>query len=118
MIIRNIDENGDWTFGKGKSSYKRNALALNQHLKTKLLEWKGDCFFDNNAGIDWKNRLDKRSQIQPLLNEIRSLILKTDGVIAIISLNYDFNSDNRRLNLNYEIKTIYSGSTESESIFI
>jgi len=116
MIIRAIDEDGDWTFGKGKSSYKRDQLALNQNLKTKLLEWKGDCFFDNGAGIDWKNRLAKRSQLIPLQNDIRSLIAKVDGVVEVLTVDVSFNSISRKLDLSYSVKTIYS--TESNSISI
>jgi len=111
MIIRTLDSNGDWTFGKGKSCYKNAQLALNQNLATKLSEWKGDCFFNNDAGVDWKNRLAKRSQASPLQDEIRAVILKTDGVLQVINLIFDFNSINRNLTLSYSIKTIYS--TES-----
>lgn len=118
MMIRSLDNNGDWTFGKGKSSYKRQQLALNQNLKTKLLEWKGDCFFNNAAGIDWKNRLAKSSQIIPLQNEIRALILKTNGVVEINNLNLNFNSKTRSLTINYSIKTIYSSESETDIISI
>ena len=118
MIIRAIDKNDDWTFGKGKSSYKTKQLALNQDLRTKLLEWKGDCFFDIEAGVDWKNRLDKRSQTIPLQNEIRTVILKTSGVTEVVNLDLNFNSTSRNLTLNYSVKTIYSTEPVSDSINI
>lgn len=118
MIIRSLDKDNDWVFGKGKSDYKRSQLAFNQHLKTRLLEWKGDCFFDNNAGIDWKNRLDKRSQIPFLRNEIKTLILKTDGIKEVVELDINFNSINRKLTINYNIKTVYSSATESGNLII
>jgi hypothetical protein len=118
MIIRGLDSNKDWTFGKGKSSYKSAQLALNQNLETRLLEWKGDCFFNNDAGVDWKNRLAKRSQAAPLQDEIRTVILKTDGVTEVINLDFDFNSINRNLKLNYSIKTIYSIESVSNEINI
>jgi len=108
MIIRSIDSNGDWIFGNGKSAYKSGQLALDQNLKTKLLEWKGDCFFSNDSGVDWKNRLAKRSQTVYLQDEIRALILKIDGITEIVNLNLNFNSINRNLILSYSVKTIYS----------
>lgn len=108
MIIRAIDINGDWTFGKGKSSYKNNELALRQDVETRLQEWKGDCFFDNDAGVDWKNRLAKRSQLAPLRDEVRAVILKSDGVVEVVNLDFNFDSTSRGLTLNYSIKTIYS----------
>ena len=118
MIIRSIDTNNDWTFGKGKSSYKTNELAVNQNLKTKLQEWKGDCFFDIEAGVDWKNRLAKRSQVAPLQAEIRVVMLKVAGVTEVVNLDLNFNSTSRNLTLNYSIKTIYSTNTVSDSINI
>jgi hypothetical protein len=118
MIVRGLDENGDWTFGKGKSSYKESQLALSQNLKTRLLEWKGDCFFNNDAGVDWKNRLAKRSQVEPLRDEIRTVILKTDGVTEVINLDLDFNSTSRNLTVNYSVKTIYSAEAEENNITI
>lgn len=118
MIIRAIDNNNDWTFGKGKSSYKSNQLALIQNLKTKLQEWKGDCFFDIDAGVDWKNRLAKRSQVAPLREEIRTVILKVDGVTEVVNLDLNFNSTSRNLTLNYSVKTIYSTNPVSDSVNI
>ena len=118
MIIRGLDEVGDFTFGKGKSSYKSAQLALNQHISTRLQGWKGDCFFDNDAGVDWKNRLAKRSQIPFLQDEVRTVILKTDGVTEVVNLDLIFNSTNRKLTLNYSIKTIYSNEIEDNIITI
>lgn len=118
MIIRALDADGDWIFGNGISAYRNKQLALNQNIETRLLEWKGDCFFDKNAGVDWKNRLAKRSQTAPLQDEIRTVILKTDGVTEVTNLDLDFNSTSRNLKLNYSIKTIYSTEEESNSINI
>jgi hypothetical protein len=118
MIIRTIDADGDWTFGKGISSYRRNLLALSQHIQTRLLEWKGDCFFDNEAGVDWNNRLEKRQQLEPLRDEVRTVILKTDGVTEVINVSFNFNSINRGLRLDYSIKTIYSEEIEENTINI
>lgn len=116
MIIRGLDQDGDWLFGSGKSSYKSSQLALNQNISTKLQEWKGDCFFDNDAGVDWKNRLDKRSQIPFLQDEIRTVILKVDGVVEVINLDLNFNSTSRNLSVSYSVKTIYSTEIESNTI--
>lgn len=110
MIIRAIDANLDWTFGKGLSSYKKDLAGLEQNIKTRLLEWKGDCFFDNSAGVDWNTRLGKRSQLRPLIEEVRTVILKTDGVLQVINLDANLDS-NRKLTISYSIKTVF-GDTE------
>ena len=107
MIFRNLDVNGDWTFGKGKNDYltKNNAIALN--IKTRLLSWVNDCFFDMTAGIDWNNRLQK-SQNQFLEPDITELILKTDDVTGITSVQSQYNSETRTFNIQYTINTVYT----------
>lgn len=115
MIIRALDANGDWTFGKGKSNYKKDLPALRQNIKTRLLEWKGDCFFDSGAGVDWNSRLGKRSQINPLIDEVRTVILKTDGVTEVLNVDSNLDSD-RNLTLNYSIKTVFGETDDSIAI--
>ena len=113
-MIRALDDNGDWTFGKGKSSYKKNLDALKQDVKTRLLSWVGDCFFDAGAGVDWNSRLGKRSQLNPLIEEVRLVILRTEGVIQVVNLSYDLNSE-RNLTINYSIKTVFGETDDSIS---
>lgn len=110
MITRAIDSSGDWTFGKGKSDYRRNQEALKQDIKTKINEWVGDCFFNQNAGIDWQNRLAAGNQESRLEEELTNLILKIDGVINVISLSAT--RVDRKFSVNYQIETIYSQNAQ------
>ena len=105
MIIRSIDENGDWVFGKGKSSYKRSDKAIEQNIKTRYLEWVGDCFFNKEAGIDWNGRLDFSSR-DLLELDIRKIILQSEGVTELASLSVEL--VNRIFKATYTIKTINS----------
>ena len=54
-LINNPDPklDNDWTFGKGRQSYLRHEAAIKQSIRTRLMSFLGDCFFDINAGIDW-----------------------------------------------------------------
>lgn len=106
MIIRALDKNGDWTFGRGKSDYKQDQEALKQNIDTKLKEWVGDCFFNQNAGINWQTRLAAGNQKDKLEQEISSLILKIEGVVNVALLTVEV--ANRKFTVNYEIETIYS----------
>ncbi len=111
MIIRSIDENGDWEFGKGKNSYKIQQDAIMQDIKTKILEWKNDCFFEQNAGIDWINRLDKYQESN-LAEEIRTLIVKCYGVVSLE--NFAYSLKDRIFNATYNITTIFSESVQDQ----
>ena len=108
--IRALDSDGDWDFGKGKSSYKRDQNAILQDVDTKLNEWLGDCFFAQNSGIDWKTRLSKTNQKNLLDNEIRRLIVAVVGVLKINSFSSDLT--NRDYSANFNITTIYSSNTD------
>lgn len=106
MIIRALDQNSDWTFGRGKSDYKQDQDALKQNIDTKLKEWVGDCFFNQNAGINWQTRLAAGNQKDRLEQELSSLILKIDGVVNVALITVEV--ANRKFTVNYEIETIYS----------
>lgn len=113
MIIRAIDSDGDWEFGKGKSSYKRNAEAVNQDIKTQILEWRNDCYFNLIAGVDWQNRLDV-GQEKLLTNEVKSIILKNQGVVELLDFKINFDSDSRNVTLQYNVLTKFSQSVQDE----
>lgn len=108
MKIRNLDTNGDWMFGNGVGSYCRDQIALELNIKTKLSEWKRDCYWNQVAGIDWENRLEFNQQ-DALVSEIKSLIVKIDGVLEITELNANITL-NRECIVKATIKTIFSSS--------
>lgn len=113
MIMRNLDGNGDWTFGRGLGNYVRAERAINLNLQTRLKSWVGNCFFDLPAGIDWETRLDK-NQKENLLNDLRVLILQSYGVVGINSVAANFDAHTRALRVTYDIQTIYSQSFQNE----
>lgn len=107
-MFRNLDSNGDWTFGNNLESYvtEQNEIAIN--LKTRIMSFLGDCFFATNEGIDWWNLLDYRYQNR-LENAVQEVIKNTPGVTAINSVDVVIGS-NRKLRIIYDIKTIYTTS--------
>lgn len=108
MIFRNLDQNSDWTFGQGKSNYIAANPAIGLNIKTRLLSWLNDCFFDQKAGIDWKNRLGSKNQKTLLENDIRRIILQSYGVTGILSFSTSL--INRKFSASYEVQTIFSQS--------
>lgn len=107
MKIRGVDENGDWIFG-GLNAYRTNQNAIIQHIRQRLYEWKGDCWFDREAGIDWANRT-KAEAI--LTTEIKTIILQTDGVEELVSFSTHLD-ENRVLTIDFRINTIYSAENQ------
>lgn len=106
MIVRTIDTIGDWTFGKGKNNYRKDNDAITQNIKTRLLSFLGDCFFDVTAGIDWFTFLGSKNQLALNL-AISAVILNTEFVTGILQLSVNLNTD-RNFSVSYRVQTTYS----------
>lgn len=110
MIVRAIDTNNDWLFGKGRNDYKSNMDAIIQNIKTRLQSFLGDCFFAQGDGIDWFNLLGGKDRLALQL-EVTAAILNTDGVTRLNSLSISENRTTRRITLQYYVETVFSRSS-------
>ena len=106
MIFRNLTSSGDWTFGSGKGNYLTGNPAIGLNIKTRILSWLNDCFFDTTAGIDWANRLGSKNQRALLESDLRRIILQSFGVTGISSLSTSLTG--RGFSATYTINTIFS----------
>lgn len=106
MSIRAIDENGDWEYGKGLQDYFLDLDAIKMNIETKLRSWKGDCFFDLAAGVDYNNFLDIGTKVF-LDRDVKRVILQSEGVIKINSFSSVLDRGTRDLTIEVEIDTIY-----------
>ena len=110
MQVRAIrkDEEGysEWTFGHSLSDYRTEQNQIIQDIYTALYEWKYDCFFALENGIDWYTRLGFKGQKALLDNDIVNLIQSRQGVLSV----FDFNSilDNRHYSCRCNVFTEYS----------
>lgn len=107
MIVRALDEVGDWSFGKGRNNYLSNNKAIVQNISTRLKMFLGDCFFALNQGIDWFNLLGSKNQVALEL-AVRSVILNTEGVTTLIDVQIELDHTTRRIRMQYTVETIYS----------
>lgn len=105
MIVRGIDTNNDWLFGKGRNDYKTDLEAVAQNIKTRLQSFVNDCFWDMSAGVDWFELLGSRRVLELRLS-ISTVILNTQDVkqINVLSSNLD---DSRNLLIQYSVETEY-----------
>lgn len=113
MIFRQLDSNGDWTFGKGRSNYAKDAEAVAVNIRTTLLSWTGDCFFDLKFGVDWTRLLDTGQQ-KNLQVSLESVILKSYGVVSVQSVSSTFDAQSRKLDVQYVATTVFSQNFQSQ----
>lgn len=112
--MRNIDGNGDWCFGNNLQDYGDNLVSTSNNIKTRLQSVKYDCFFDLMSGIDWFNILGNRGKyaMDTIEINVRLCILQSLYVTEIVDLKVIPNED-RSLNLEYTINTIFGKITDS-----
>lgn len=106
MSFRNLNTNGDWVFGAGRNDYVTENQEIGLNIKTRVLSFLGDCFFSINEGIDWFNLLDYRYQ-EKLELKVQEVIKNTPGVVSINSIDILLGA-NRKITIQYDVKTIYS----------
>ena len=75
MRFRVLDENWDWSFGRGQNDYASNSLAVSYDLKTKILSWLNDCFFDMDSGLNWQKFLGGKFQKAEIDSAIKNTII-------------------------------------------
>lgn len=93
-------------FGKGLESYLRQNNAIGMNVKTRLLSFFRDCWFDQNAGIDWLRLLGSKNSETEIKLQCRGVILQSFGVRKVNEITVS--TENRNLQVEYNIDTIYS----------
>lgn len=114
MQIRNNDSNNDFVFGHGKSDYITGHAGVALNIRTKIYEWKRDCFFSLQSGIDWKTRMGFTNQRELLDNDIKNIITSIPEVLALTEFQ-SFVSD-REYTCDFTIYDIYSETPFTDTI--
>lgn len=106
MIIRNSTADGDFIFGKGLSDYLRDQSAILHNIRTRLLSWRGDCFFAVAEGVDYNNFLDVGTK-DFLDSDIKRVVLQSEGVVIINQYESELNRTTRGFTARITVTTIY-----------
>jgi hypothetical protein len=112
MTFRQLDVNGDWTFGKGTANYAVDEKAIDLNIRTTILSWKGDCFFDLQAGLNWRELLDTGQQDR-LDIALHSLILQVEDVVGVDRASANFDPVTRELKVTYNVTTVFDRNYQS-----
>lgn len=101
MRFRNVEATGDWVFGKGRNSYLKDSAALMMNIKTRLLSFYNDCFFDTEAGIDWWTLMGGKDK-KAVLASIQRVVLRSANVKRIVDIQYNLTRRNFSIQLSVE----------------
>lgn len=111
MRYRKLDENLDYTFGKGRNNFWVNVPdAPGQAVLTRLKLEQGQWFLDRSEGTPWNTSVlgkytgDVRDPV------IRTRILQTQGVRFLLNYSSSLNRETRGFDVVVVIDTIYGRS--------
>lgn len=107
MATRALDQNSDYSFGKGKSNYLKKSDEIKQNISTRINSWVGDCFFALDEGVDWNTYLEN-GNAKLLGEDIQRVIVQTYGVGRLESFSYSL--EDRIFKAEYTIIDIYSNT--------
>ena len=105
-MVRKLSNANDWVFGRNKADYIRKDLEIQQNIKTRLRSFKDDWYLDIESNIPWIELLGSFNKKREIEQEVKRVILATDGVLRINKL--DIIVDNRVAKLEANIDTVYS----------
>lgn len=115
MLVRNVNQiqqgRMEWTFGHSLGDYKTAQAQVEQDILTALYEWKYNCFFALDNGIDWATRMGYHNQKQLLDKDIKTTVENREEVLGIS----DFQStmSGRTYICSFKVYTIYSEEAQT-----
>ena len=112
-----LGEDGDLLFNKQAPVIFTSALETKQNIETRVKEQVFDCFFNQNAGIDWINLPKTITEIKILVSQIKNIISSTANVLAVIDEDYTYNNVDSILSVTVTYKTIFSDENVSQFLF-
>lgn len=110
MKTRTVDNNWDFRFGKGLNDYAQESLNVAYAVKMKILSWYKDCFFDMNAGVDWKNILGSKVSKEEADTSIKEIIQGEPEITEMIY--FDSSVVDRVYSATIRFKTVYNETIE------
>lgn len=109
MIYRQLDDNGDYIFGRGKHAYLEGVDAVAQAIKTRLLLLYHEWWEDLEDGLPlWEKIMASSGQpsnIKAVDFIFRERIQGTTGVLSI--LGYESSFENRHYTFRCAVETLY-----------
>lgn len=113
MIYRRLDENGDYSFGRGGQDFNSGTLAVAQAVKSRLLLLQGEWWENTEEGLPlFQNILGVPGTPESLNGVdllIQNRISETPGVRTIN--NYSRSFQDRNYSVSCNVETIYGDAS-------
>lgn len=111
MRIRKQDAAGDYVLGTPSDFYVNEAAGVGQAAMTRLLLFTGEWFIDTGDGMPWRTDVLGKYTADAYDTVIKQRVLGTFGVRAILNYSSVFNGNTRKLDVSFDLDTIYGTTT-------
>jgi hypothetical protein len=116
---RRLSPSGDYQFGQQQADFWRDQPeAVAQAVQTRLRLELGDWFLDTTDGTDWRGSVLGNRTAFTRDAVIRSRVLLTPGVKAILGYNSRVNPDTRAFSAGMSLDTIYGRFVIEAQVFL
>ena len=103
-----LDSNNDIIIGRGASRTDKTDLVM-QLVNNRLRTWYGEWELDTTLGVPWGDTLSPRYDLDTLKPIIHRIILTTNGVQRINSLDLVADKTGRLISIQFDVSSIYGG---------
>ena len=111
VLYRKLTPSGDYTFGHGMADFYKDADAIGQAIKTRLLLLYGEWWEDREGGTPLFEEILRKSMsdsgIKAVDLIIKDRILGVDGVSSIKEYIGEVNRRTRNYSIEAVVETIY-----------
>ena len=104
--VRTLTSGHDFTYGNNLSGYLQQDAAAIQQVSCRILQVLTECFWDQNAGINWFGWLQSFDP-QGLALALSTVILNTQNVLKVNSTDFDLSVE-RVFTVNWSVDTVFS----------
>ncbi|MDA9008634.1 hypothetical protein N9K16_01595 [Alphaproteobacteria bacterium] len=99
----------------GRSGRLTDLEQVAQRVKTRLLMFKEEWFLDEREGMPWFQDILVKPMDQGFVeSEMKRIILETEGVEKLTTFSLDYDSIERRLEVEFSAESIYGSLVEVE----
>lgn len=114
MIYRMLDDDNDWCFGQGLSSFAKDESAIETGVQVYLRSIQGENWMDSTVGLPWISMMALKNLKPVDLLLVRDYILSYRGVLGVNNLEIE-RKENRKIKLKYKIQTVYNYTIEGST---
>lgn len=111
MRVRRLDDDGDMTFGAGRSNYLTDAEAVAQSVLTRLRLIRGEWYIDTTEGTPYRTEVLGRGTESSAVLALQRRIMETPGVRSIVSMTATHDAESRKAVFTITIDTDFGETT-------